>query len=56
MSPILIVILVIFLLGGGGGYYVHGRYGGSGRGGILGLVVMVLAVLWLFGAMAADMV
>jgi hypothetical protein len=26
-------------LGGGGGYYAHGRYGGAGLGGVLGLVL-----------------
>jgi hypothetical protein len=36
--------LLILLLGGGGGYYAHGRYGGAGLGGVLGLVVLVLGM------------
>lgn len=47
MSTILIVILLIVLLGGGGGYYAHGRYGGAGLGGVLGLVLVVVLALWL---------
>jgi hypothetical protein len=49
MSTILIIIVVILLLGGGGGYYAHGRYGGAGLGGVLGLVLLVVVILWLFG-------
>jgi hypothetical protein len=45
MGPILILIILALLLGGGGGYYGYrrGYYGGSGFGGILGLVVVVQA-------------
>jgi hypothetical protein len=52
MSTILIIVLVVLLLGGGGGYYAHGRYGGTGLGGVLGLVVLVLVLMWLFGGLA----
>jgi hypothetical protein len=48
MSTLLIVIVLILLLGGGG-YYGFNRYGGSGLAGVVGLVVVVCAVLWLFG-------
>jgi hypothetical protein len=51
MSTILIIIVVILLLGGSGGYYVHGRYGGAGLGDVLGLVVLVLVLVWLFGGL-----
>ncbi|MDP9807944.1 hypothetical protein J2W42_000782 [Rhizobium tibeticum] len=51
MGTILIIIILILLLGGGGGYYAHGRYGGRGLGGVLGLVVIVLLILWLTGAL-----
>jgi hypothetical protein len=46
---ILLIIVLVLLFGGGGGYYAHGRYGGTGLGGVLGIVVIVLLVLWLFG-------
>ena len=51
MMTILLIILIIVLLGGGGGYYAHGRYGGAGLGGVLGLVLIILIVLWLVGAL-----
>ena len=47
MSTILIIVVLVLLLGGGGGYYGYNRYGGSGLGGILGLVLVV----WLFGGL-----
>jgi hypothetical protein len=49
MSTILIILLLILLLGGGG-YYGHSRYGTAGLGGVLGLVLIVVVVLWLLGA------
>ena len=42
MGTILLIILLVLLFGGGGGYYAHGRYGGAGLGGVIGLVVLVL--------------
>ena len=50
MGTILLIVLLVLLLGGGGGYYAHGLYGGAGLGGVLGLVLIVAAVLWLVGA------
>ena len=51
MLIILIVVLVL-LFGGGGGYY-YGRGAGWGGphygGGLLGLVLMILLILWLTG-------
>jgi hypothetical protein len=54
MLTILVIVLLIILLGGGGGYYAHGRYGGAGLGGVLGLVLVVLLVLWLVGSSRAP--
>jgi len=51
MGTILIVVLVVLLLGGGGGYYGYNRYGGSGVGGALGLVLVVILGLWFFGGL-----
>jgi len=48
MSTILIIVLLILLLGGGG-YYGHSRYGGSGLGGVLGLVLVIAVVVWVVG-------
>jgi hypothetical protein len=47
MSRIVIVIILVLLFGGGGGYYAHGRYGGAGLGGVLGVVLIVVLALWL---------
>ncbi|HLZ67284.1 MAG TPA: DUF3309 family protein [Aliidongia sp.] len=54
MGTILIIVLLILLLGGGGGYYGYSRYGGRGFGGALGLVLIILVVLWLFGGLHID--
>jgi hypothetical protein len=51
MGTILIVVLVVLLLGGGGGYYGYSRYGGSGVGGALSLVLIVILGLWFFGGL-----
>jgi Protein of unknown function (DUF3309) len=50
MGIILIVVVLVLLLGGGG-YYGYSRYDGSGLGGALGLVLVVLLVLWFFGGL-----
>jgi hypothetical protein len=47
MSILLIIIILILLFGGGGGYYAHRSYGGAGLGGVLGLVLIVIVVIWL---------
>lgn len=49
MLLILIVLLVVF--GGGFGFYGRnaGWYGNGGFGGIIGLVIVIAIVLWLFG-------
>jgi Protein of unknown function (DUF3309) len=51
MGTILIIVLVVLLLGGGGGYYGYNRYGGSGLGGALGLVSIIVLCLWFFGGL-----
>lgn len=51
MSTILIIVVLVLLLGGGGGYYGYNRYGGSGLVGALGLVLIVLVAVWLFGGL-----
>jgi hypothetical protein len=53
MGTILLIILIVLLFGGGGGYYAHRSYGGAGLGGVLGLVVIILIVLWLAGGLTA---
>ena len=47
MSLLLIIIVLVLLFGGGGGYYAHRSYGGAGLGGVLGLVLIVIVVIWL---------
>ncbi len=43
MGTILIIVVLILLLGGGGGYYGYSRYGGTGLGGVLGLVLICIS-------------
>lgn len=52
MSTLLIIILLLLIFGGGGGYYGYRRYGGTGLGGVLGLVLIIFVVMWLMGAVA----
>ena len=56
MSTILIIVVLVLLFGGGGGYYAHRSYGGTGLGGVLGVVVLVLLALWLFGGLGMGRV
>jgi Protein of unknown function (DUF3309) len=51
MSTLLIIVVLILLLGGGGGYYGYNRYGGRGLGGVLGLVLVIMLAVWLFGGL-----
>jgi len=55
MGAILIIVLLILLFGGGGGYYGYRRFGGPGLGGVLGLVLIILVVLWLVGGINMTM-
>jgi hypothetical protein len=49
---LILIIVLVLLFGGGGGYY-YGRGAGWGAphfgGGLLGLVLIVLLVLWVTG-------
>jgi hypothetical protein len=47
MSLLLLIILLVIIFGGGGGYYGYNRWGGPGLGGVLGLVLIVVVVVWL---------
>ena len=53
MSPCLRswLIIVLILLLGGGGYYGYNAWGGPGLGGVLGLVLVIVLVLWLVGGL-----
>jgi hypothetical protein len=55
---LILLIVVLLLLGGGRGYYYGRGAGWRGPhcgGGLLGLVLMVLLVLWLSGSMGPGM-
>ena len=51
MPVLLIVILIVLMLGGGGAFYGRGANWGAPHygGGLLGLVLIVLLLLWLTG-------
>jgi hypothetical protein len=57
MELVLIIVLLIILLGGGFGFYRGGYYRQSGPariGGILGLVLIVLVIVWLLSGTLAG--
>jgi hypothetical protein len=54
---ILLIVLLVLLFGGGGGYYYGRGNGWSGPhygGGLLGLVLVIVLILWLTGNIAAG--
>ena len=51
MTLIIIIIVLVLIFGGGGGYYAHRSYGVPGLGGVIGLILVVLIALWLFGGL-----
>ena len=52
MNAILIVVLLVLLLGGGG--YGYSRFGGPGLGGVFGVVLTVILVLWLMKVISLN--
>jgi hypothetical protein len=47
MSALLLIVILLLLFGGGG--YGYSQYGGTGLGGVLGLVLLIVVVMWLIG-------
>ena len=55
--PILLIVLLVLLLGGGGGYFYGRGAGWQGPqygGGLLGLILVLVLVLWLTGNLAGG--
>ena len=48
---LILLIILLLLLGGGGGYYGYSRWGTSGGLGIVGTVLLVVVLLYLFGGL-----
>jgi hypothetical protein len=55
---ILLIVLLVLLLGGGGSYYGRGAGWGAPQfgGGLVGLVLLVIVVMWLAGNLGAGSV
>lgn len=58
MSPLVIVLLVVVLIAVSGGFYGHqsGFFTGTngynyGIGGGVGFILLILLILWIFGAL-----
>ena len=49
MSNTFMALVLIMLLGGAGAYYDYSRYGSSGLRSVIGLVLVVSLLVWLFG-------
>jgi hypothetical protein len=58
MGLIIVIVVLVLLFGGGGGYY-YGHRSGWGTphygGGLVGLVLIVLLILWLTGNLGGPM-
>ncbi len=54
MSLILIIVILVVLLGGGGFYGSRSGWRGPHYGGLLGLVLIILLVLWLTGNLGSG--
>ena len=48
---LLLIIVLLLLFGGGGGYYGYSKWGTGGGLGIVGAVVLIAVVLYLFGVL-----
>ena len=50
-SMLLLIIVLVLLFGGGGGYYGYSRWGTGGGLGVVGTVLLVSALVYLFGGL-----
>ena len=50
-SMLLLILLLVLLFAGGGGYYGYSRWGTGGGLGIVGTVLLVVVLVYLFGGM-----
>jgi len=48
---LLLILLLVLLFAGGGGYYGYSRWGTGGGLGIVGTVLLVVVLVYLFGGM-----
>lgn len=48
---LLLIILLVLLFAGGGGYFGYSRWGAGGGLGIFGTVLLVAALVYLFGGL-----
>jgi hypothetical protein len=46
---LLLLVVVVLLFGGGGGFYGYNRWGYRGGLGIVGVVLLILLFVYLFG-------
>jgi len=58
MSLVLVIVLLVLLLGGGGAFYGPraGWRGPHYGGGLLGLVLLIVLILWLTGNLGGGRV
>jgi hypothetical protein len=48
---LLLIIILLLLFGGGGGYYGYSRWGTGGGIGIVGSLVIIAVLVYLFGGL-----
>jgi hypothetical protein len=47
--PLIWIILILLLVGGGGGWYGYNTWGAGGGIGILGVVLLIFVLYFVFG-------
>jgi hypothetical protein len=48
---LLLIVVLLLLFGGGGGYYGYSRWGNRGGLGIVGTVIIIALIVYLFGGL-----
>ena len=48
---LLLILILVLLFGGGGGYYGYSRWGAGGGLGIVGRILLIVLIMYLFGAL-----
>lgn len=54
MNLIILIIVLLLLFGGGGGYYGYSHWGLGGGFGVVGTLLLVVLLLYVFGVIPRN--